>query len=239
MIFGHGDFHMVISKVQGELTAPKELLILPTFVVGVNHHAREKLRDSVDIIVFFFEVFISAPATVFHAVVDVVIPRDVKNKVAPRLDGFGQINSHHRVVDRIRQGTPSLVPHVFNLESTVKRGFQSHDLAKTFPVAQIGFTDFVAIAIQGTYILIQLHPDVAQFVWAVVDVKNAFFAINALIHIVQGDLDVVIGLLLPIFMARCTRGGPINIGGGQFLAQLPKLIVIGLRGNILQGLLRQ
>ena len=212
---------------------------MPPLVIHVYHQTRVKLGDGVQVIVLLFKILISAASAVLHAVIDVVPPRHIKHKRASWLQRSRQVDAHHRFVDGVLQRPAGFVPYVLDFEPTVKGRLEALNATETAAFIDAGFPDLVAVAVQGTDILIQLQPQVAQFIGAVVFVENALFPVDALVLIVQGHFDVVVDLLLPVFMPRSSARCAVNIGSRQRLAELLEFAFIDLRWHILQGLLCQ
>ena len=234
VVFRHGQFHVVVPEVQGELTAAKELLVLPSFVVAVHHHAWVELRNGVDVVVLVLEVLVSTAAAVFHAVVDVVPPIDAELELVARLQGARQIDAHHGVVDGVVQALAGSVHHFLNLESTVKRRLELLQVAEVGAAVQRRFADFVTVAVEGAHVLVQLKPHVTKLVRAVVGVRDGFRPVDALGGVVEVDLHVVVCALLPVFVPGSSGSGSVDVGRGQLLSELLEHVgVHPLRGFLL------
>ena len=63
-------------------------------------------------------------------------------------------------------------------------------------------------------ILIQLHPEVAQFVWTFIVVRDFFGAIHAVHFRIKFDVNDVVGSVLPVQVTGRTTGGPVCVGSG-------------------------
>ena len=66
------------------------------------------------------------------------------------------------------------------------------------------FSHFWSVGILASVILIQLQPKVSQHIWGIVDVSDGLLALDGLVGIVQFYVDDIVGLLLPVQVARCT-----------------------------------
>ena len=168
----HGQFDVVVAKVQREFTVPEELLVLPAFVVAVHDHARIELRDGVQVVVFILEVFVPTPSADVHAVVDVVPPIDAEGKLGAGLQRTRQVDPHHRLVDGVVQRIARQISHLLDVEPAVKRGLQFLQVAEVRPVVKRRLSNLVAVAVEGADILVQLQPHVVKRVRAVVGVGD-------------------------------------------------------------------
>ena len=143
----HCQFNVVVAKVQRELTVPEELFVLPSFVVAVHDHARVELRDGVQVVVFVLKVLVPTPTADVHAVVDVVPPINAERKLGAGLQRTRQINAHHRLVDGVIQRVARQISHLFDVESSVKRGLQFFQVTEVRPVVEGGLPNLVAVAV--------------------------------------------------------------------------------------------
>ena len=84
MIIGDGDLYDVIAHLKCELTAAKELFVLPASGVRIGAQSREPLRHLVQVVAVFFKELKSATAAENTIVVDLVVPVDVEFKILPR-----------------------------------------------------------------------------------------------------------------------------------------------------------
>ena len=73
-------------------------------------------------------------------------------------------------------------------------------------------------------ILIQLHPEVSQGVWALIVVRDFFDPIHAVHFRIKPDVNDVIGSILPVQMSRGTTRGSVGVRGGQVVFQLPEQV---------------
>ena len=80
------------------------------------------------------------------------------------------------------------------------------------------------------FIPIQLHPEVFQSVRRLVVIDNLGGAGELVLLLVELDLDVVVGPLLPVFGAGCSRGDSVFGRSGPNFLQLAKWIVVKLDG---------
>ena len=151
------------------------------------------------------------------------------------LQGTRQINAHHRLVDGVVERFARGIHHLLDFESPVEGGLQPLQIAEVGSAVQGGLADFVAVAVQRADVLVQLNPNVAQLVRAVVGVGDGLGAVDALRLVVQTDFHVVVRLLLPVGVTRGTRCGAVHVGRGQFLSQLAEHVgVDALRSLLLR-----
>ena len=73
-------------------------------------------------------------------------------------------------------------------------------------------------------ILIQLHPEVSQRVWALIVVRDFFEPVHAVYFRIKPDVNDVIGPVLPVQMSRCTTRGSVGVRGGQVVFQLSEQV---------------
>ena len=59
--------------------------------------------------------------------------------------------------------------------------------------------------------MIQLHPDVSKTVRRVVVIRDLRNAAESLILVIEADVDVIVGPLLPIGWTRSPRSGALRI----------------------------
>ena len=55
----HGDGHLVIAEIEGELTATEELLVLPAIVVTVHSHAWVELCNGVQVVAVLLKILVA------------------------------------------------------------------------------------------------------------------------------------------------------------------------------------
>ena len=111
MISGNRNRNIIITKIEGKLARANELFVLPAGVIRIGHHPRKKLRDFVEIILIFFEIFITGASPNFLRVVDLIIPLDFELNTLSRLERPRQIDSHHGVDHGIIQCFPAGIRH--------------------------------------------------------------------------------------------------------------------------------
>ena len=111
--------HLVVAKLEGEFTGTEELFINPAGVVGVRGHAREPLRDGVDAVTVFLEVFVTRAGHDALRVIDWVGPGDLEDKVGTGLERLGQIEAEHRLHDGVREAAPFGVGQLCDLQFAV------------------------------------------------------------------------------------------------------------------------
>src|SRR5688572_22565229 len=99
MICGHGDANFVIPEGKCKLTCPQKLLILPSIIIIVYAHAREELRDGINIISIFRKIFKATALSENVAVNDVKSPFDCEGKFLATFQRLWQIKPHHGIVD--------------------------------------------------------------------------------------------------------------------------------------------
>ena len=99
----------VITKFECEFAAAQKLFVLPARIIRIGGQTREPLRHTKDVIVFFGEIFIAPAASNRDFVQNIMFPIDLDCNRFAGLERFGQINPHHRVIDRIGQGVAILI----------------------------------------------------------------------------------------------------------------------------------
>ena len=174
MVLRHRQLHVVVAKIEGELSIAQELLVLPAFVVAVNDHAGIELGNGVDVVVLFFEVLKPTASSVLHAVVDVVPPIDAELEGVSRAQHPRKVDAHHGLVRRVIQCLSGGVDHLLDVESTVESGLQAPEVVERHLPSQRRFLDLVTVAVQGTHVLVELQPHIPQVVWTVVGVSDGF-----------------------------------------------------------------
>ena len=157
--YGNGDF--IVPKRKGKLALSQELLVLPSDVVAVHGHARKKLGNGVEGVALLVEVLVPAAAAVLHAVVDHVVPCDVKPYALSWGKRRRKVDPHHRVVDHVR-------------ELAAGRGLYLGHVKSALVFVDVLFVDllgrdgrgnapFLALVRHGTglhHVLVQLDPQV-------------------------------------------------------------------------------
>ena len=140
-----------------------------------------------------------------------------------------QIHPHHRFDDGVFQGFTRDVFDILNFVAAVERVVQhAVQLSGTYPFTQLVGGGFVRIRLGVNHILVQLQPEVGQWMWRVVGVSDDFFPHDALLLIIEFHFDVVVYFLLPIRLSRCARGRAVSIGGRELCPHLPEFALIGV-----------
>ena len=128
VIFGDSNANDVVPKLESELTAPEELLVVPAIHIGESHHARIPLSNFVDVVLVFGKILVSRPPADKLRVVDCIIPLDIERHRITRGERRWQIDSHHRLDDGVRQSLANVVGNTRNLHSAVECLAELHRL---------------------------------------------------------------------------------------------------------------
>ena len=219
---GHGDRKVVVAELEGELALPLELLVLPPVVVGVRRHPREPLGDLVDRHPVV-EDLVARSRPHRGAGDDRGVPVDVEDDGVPRLHRLGQVDSHHRAVDHVRQGD-------------AVRGLDPRDLRAPVEVELLELLThppggLVAPEVRRgggeaservplEAVLVDLHPEIVQSMRALVVVGDGLGTFESMGDRIEPHPDVVIGPLLPVVGARGARGQPDLVRRGKQVVDL-------------------
>ena len=222
----HRDAHVVVSELERELAAAEELLVLPSHPVVVRTEAGEELGNGIQVVVLLREMLVAASAAVLHAVVDVVPPIHLEGEFAARGQGLGQVDAHHGLVDGVGEGLAAGVLDRFNLETTIEIRLEVGDAVKGHPVLHEALADHVAVAVEVPHVLVELEPEVAELVRAVVDVGDGLLAVDALAAVVQADVHHVVHSLLPVLVPRSPAGRAHAVGRGEHVVELAEGVVV-------------
>src|SRR5688572_24857769 len=101
MIFRNSDAHFVISESKRKLSATKELLVLPSFIIVENTHARKPLCKGINVVAIVREIFITTAPVKNLAVILFVTPGHGKHKFFTLLQLGRKVYPHHRVINGI------------------------------------------------------------------------------------------------------------------------------------------
>ena len=101
VIGGHCNLDLVVAELQRKLTTTEERFMLPASIVGIGRQAREPLREEKQVGVVFGEILIPAARRYPHLVHDIEFPVYRETGGLPAAQCLRQIDSHHRVDDRV------------------------------------------------------------------------------------------------------------------------------------------
>jgi hypothetical protein len=246
VIVGHRHLDFVIAEFEREFPAAQELLVVPAFVVRIDHHAREPLRHQEDVVAALARIIgeMFEARTRHHRVFldDVEGPFDHEFGRRARGERLGQIDPHQRADDGVRHIRPGQRLH--------RAKYHSHNHCRPSPAggavrpskawsartrtqrdlrpAPSGAAESIGqfrhrIALED--VLVELHPQPRQAIWRIVGVADGGLGGQAALGLVQLGGDLVIDLLLPVFMPRRTARGAIGVGIGQHLVKLAEFVL--------------
>ena len=165
VIAGHRDADFVITKRKGKLTGPEVLFVLPAFDIIKHTHAREPLRNKIDVVAIFREKFTTGAPTDLHHVVDVVAPIYLEREFFTRLERLRQIHPHHGEVDDMVERFITGIAHRGNLVTpfeVIGAGGSSQKFGRNgIPNRSSG--GFPCHAAIGQNVLIQLQPQIGKW----------------------------------------------------------------------------
>ncbi len=247
MVRRHGQVDLVIAEFEREFAAAQELLVVPAFVVRIDHHAREPLGEQEDVVPalarIIGEVLVTRTRVDGVFLDDVERPLDDKFARLTRSQRCWQIDPHQRADDGVRQLSARQRGHGADviailvvghcllaaqlLEGQLGRlaaGTQRH-LRPAPPGAAERIGQF-GHRIGFEDVLIKLHPQPRQAVRRIVGVPHRRARGDAALGFVQFGGDLVVDLLLPVFMPRRAAGVAIGVGVRQDLVQLTELVFV-------------
>ena len=223
MVGRHGNADLVVAEGQGEFAPAEELLVLPAFDLVIHRHAREVLCDGIEVVVVFLEILETGTAADLHTVVYVIPPFDLEREGPPGTERLGDVHAHHRIVDGMGQRVVAPVPHPLDLETAVEVVQQPAQLGKAHLPRDPASSDLARVRVLCPYVLVELHPEVGQFVGRVVVVGDDLGTVETLRLIVELDLHLVVRLVLPVLVSRRAGSRPVHIRRRGFLLDLAEL----------------
>ena len=93
----------------------------------------------------------------------------------------------------------------------------------------------VRVAVLGPHVLVELEPDVGELVGRVVSIGDGLGAGDALVLVVELDLDLVVRALLPVLVSGSPRGGAVDVRRPQLVVELPELVFRSLARDLTEG----
>ena len=227
MIGRGGDADSVIAKLQRKLARAKVLLVLPAGHVRVGAHAREPLRQRVEMIFVLLKIFVPHPRANLGGIDDVEIPVDRKRDFAAGLQRFGRNDAHHRLHDHMLERFASGILYGSDFVAAIKLLCLQHSLKLVERlIAQPGSgARLMRHQLGVKQVLIQLHPKILERVLGIIVISDFLAADDAVLRLVQFHIDHVISLLLPIPRPGSTRSPALVVGRGQQVVQLFKRIL--------------
>ena len=165
MVGRRGDLDPVVAELERELAASEKLLVLPAGVIRVGRHAREPLRDLVDVVLVLLEIFEPAARADFARVDDVVPPAQLERRRAAGLERLRQVDAHHGADDRVVEILPSRILHVPDFETALEIidvEDPLHVLKRRAALEARRRAHRVSIGVLREAILVELQPEVVE-----------------------------------------------------------------------------
>lgn len=218
-----------VAKGEGELTAARELVVLPALEIAVYAKAGIPLGHGEEVVAVFGEIFIAAPSAVFHTVGNVIIPVDLKNEFLTGLQDGGQLHAHHGLIDHVFQTGAHGIGDLCDIVAIVVVLLQQQ--AAVQPLVAHHARHSAAVLVVGivlcaVLVLIQLQPKISELVGRVVEVGDRFRPHEPLLIFIQRGFDVIVTALLPVFGAGGSAGRAVFIRGRQYGAQRFEFITV-------------
>ena len=210
--------------------------MLPTHIVSINRHAREELGQGVEGVVLLLEMLVTGPSAVLHAVVDGEMPRHLKLQHLSGFQRLRQIHPHHGIDHGVLEGL-AVLSHLVNGESAGKivkeifQSFRGHFFRKG-----VAARDFLVDAVGVLFVLVQLQPDVLQYVRGIVRIRDGTRPFQHVGVFVQPHFQIVVRLLLVVRRTRGAAGRTVAVGSWEFRSQLPEFgLVRAVKRDRLSG----
>ena len=219
----HRDGHFVITEGQGELSPAGELQMLPALEIAVNGHPREPLCDGIQIIAVFRKYLVTATSAYIRLIVEFVVPVNVEHELLTRLQGHRQIDPHHRLVDRVRKRFAEGIRHPGDVQPQTSQGLlhiHFFELTIRHPRRHLSGVIEIVIALGVVKVLIQLQPDITQYVRRIVVVCHRFAGRQMILRLIDLHTDVIVRPLLPVLRARGSTGRSVLVRRSQEIVEL-------------------
>jgi len=203
MVGGSGDLDAVVSEFEREFSAAEEGLILPAPDVGVSTNTREPLGNLEDFSALFEFLHVTPPPSGAR-VGEGVVPIDEVGEALAGFEGLREVNAHHGVDNTVLEFSATCIGELIDLETAIESFFEKERFEGII-LRLAEFWSLAALMAQGArsvFVPVELHPNILQGMRRLVVVDDAALTCEKVFTFFKGDLEIVIGPLLPVFRAR-------------------------------------
>ena len=230
---GHDHVHRRVEADHEVAELERELLAhvvvdVPAVALRVGGQARIPVGDRVDrVLGVLLEQLVAGAGAVDADIADRVAPGDREGEAPAGLERLGQVDAQHRAADRVAQRLGRLAGGRDGADLIAAGEALAEHLVAQLAVAllvlladRVGGADPQQLAVLGLGVLVELDPEVAQHVGRVVAVVDPLAARDSVLLLVEGGLDPVVDLLLPVAVAWRPRGGAGRPWGRELAVEL-------------------
>ena len=157
---------------------------------------------------------------------DQVVPGDRELEGRTRVERAREIDTHLGAVDDVIERA-AVTRDLGDLVTAVEGAHELLSAHAAIADARVGADRAreLVVGIAAEAILVKLNPYVAQSFRRVVRVPDRFPPDDLALCLVEGDVDVVVGALLPVLGPWCTSCASVHVRVGQRLVELAKVVL--------------